>query len=134
MMGPSEPDDSILGRELRPRGPVQFSLSTRRLSDPDATLVTVSGELDLLTAPRLATRLDEVIRRDRGHLVVDLTATKFIDSLGVHTLLTVQRRLARDRRELTLICPEGPVRQSLQMSRPAGSPSIFSSLAEYEAR
>lgn len=133
-MSPSEPDDAILGRELRPRGPVQFSLSTRRLSDPEATLVTVSGELDLLTAPRLASRVDEVIRRNRGHVVIDLVATKFIDSLGVHTLLTVQRRLARDQRQLTVICPEGPVREALQMSRPAGGPTIVSSLAEYEAQ
>ena len=41
-------DHATLGRSLRPRGPIHLDLSTRQA--PEATVVTVTGELDVLTA------------------------------------------------------------------------------------
>jgi hypothetical protein len=45
-------DHATLGRSLRPRGPIHLDLSTRQASE--ATVITVTGELDVLTARRLA--------------------------------------------------------------------------------
>jgi anti-sigma B factor antagonist len=81
------------------------------------TVVAVSGELDVFTAPRLTTQLDEVVRRRRGDVVIDLRDTEFIDSLGLHTLLNVQRRLARHSRGLTVVCGEGAVRRAIELAR-----------------
>ena len=50
-------DHPTLGRSLRPRGPTQIALSTREV--PEATVVTVTGELDVLTARTLTPRLDD---------------------------------------------------------------------------
>jgi anti-sigma B factor antagonist len=121
--------DETIGGSLRPRGPVQLSLTTRH--DAHETVVTVAGELDVFTLPRLATTLDDVIRRRHGDVVMDLTHTDFIDSLGLHALLSVQRRLAERMRRLTVIC-DGPVRHSIELARLTEVLGVVSSFAEYE--
>ena len=125
-------EDATLGGLLRPRGPVQLDLGTRHV--PGAVVVTVTGELDILTAPRLSTRLDEVIRRESGDVVIDLTTAGFIDSLGLHMLLNVQRRLSHRSRSLTVVCGDGPVRYAIELARLDEALGLVPSVAEYELR
>ena len=125
-------DDATLGGSLRPPGPIQLGMTTREV--PGAIVVAVTGELDILTAPKLGTRLDEVIRRERGDVVIDLSAAGFIDSIGLHMLLKVQRRLSHRSRSLTVVCAEGPVRYAIELSRLAEALGLVSSLAEYDLR
>jgi anti-sigma B factor antagonist len=87
-----------------------------------------------MTAPRLATRLDDIVRRRDGDVVLDLTETEFIDSLGLHALLTVQRRLMRRSRTLTVVCGPGPARRAIELARLTDALNVVSSLAEYELR
>jgi anti-anti-sigma regulatory factor len=56
----------------------------------------------------------------------------FIDSLGLHTLLNVQRRLSRQSRSLAVICGEGPVRRAIELARLEDAFGVVSSLAEYK--
>jgi anti-anti-sigma factor len=52
----------------------------------------VSGELDILTVPRL----DRELRRAQaaaGSIVLDLRGLDFVDSSGAHFLLAAQRRI-----------------------------------------
>jgi anti-anti-sigma factor len=122
-------DDPTLGGSLRPRGPIQLALSTRYESR--ATVVGVSGELDILTVSKLTLRLDEVIRRRRGAVVIDLSEAEFIDSMGLHALLNIQRRLIRQARSLIVICPPGAVRNAIEMARLAEALGVVSSAEEY---
>jgi anti-sigma B factor antagonist len=122
--------DGTIGGSLRPRGPIQLVLSTRH--DAHETVVSVAGELDILTVPRLATTLDDIIRRHHGDVVMDLTRTGFIDSIDLHALLTVQRRLAERSRLLTVICGAGPVRHSIELARLTEPLGVVGSFAEYE--
>lgn len=109
-------DDAPLRRELRPSGPVRLSL--QEIRRPGVTIVEVSGELDLLTASRMAALLDEVVRtRRHDNVVVDLRATEFIDSAGLQTLLSAKRRLTRLGRDLVVVSDSGPVRRVLELSR-----------------
>jgi anti-sigma B factor antagonist len=123
-------NDPSLGGSLRPRGPIQLGISIRRTAG--ATVVTVTGELDVLTAPKLTTWLDGLIRRGRDDIVIDLSEAGFIDSLGLHTLLNVQRRLSRQSRSLAVVCREGPVRRAIELARLEDAFGVVSSLAEYE--
>jgi anti-anti-sigma factor len=95
-------------------------------------VVSVAGELDVLTIPRLATTLDDIVRRHHGDVVMDLIRTEFIDSLGLHALLTVQRRLAERSRRLTVIC-DGTVRHSIELARLTDALGVVGSFAEYES-
>ncbi len=104
-----------LREALRPRGPVQFGLRQRR--GKDGTVLAVYGELDLLTAPKLAARLDLVMRKGTGDLVLDLRSVRFIDSLGLSIILNAHRRLEHAGRCLRVRCGDGPVRRVIEMAR-----------------
>jgi anti-sigma B factor antagonist len=104
-----------LREALRPRGPVQFGLRERR--GANGTVLAVKGELDLLTAPKLAARLNGLMRKGTGDIVLDLRSALFIDSLGLSMILNAHRRLERRGRGLKVLCEDGPVRRVIEMAR-----------------
>lgn len=57
------------------------------------TVVDVTGEIDVYTAPTLREKLSALV--DAGHrdLVVDLTAVRFMDSTGLGLLVGILKRL-----------------------------------------
>jgi anti-sigma B factor antagonist len=58
-----------------------------------AAVVTVTGELDLLTARELMTAVDETLKwPDLTGVVVDLTAVSFLGSSGLGTLAELATR------------------------------------------
>lgn len=107
--------DPPLRRALRPPGPVQFGISEHKHSD--ATVLHVDGELDILTAPKLSAELDVIIRKYAGDVVIDLSDVLFIDSAGLHILLSAHRRLTRASRRMSVICGDGPVRRVIELAR-----------------
>jgi len=126
------PDQATLGGSLRPRGPSQLALTTRRMRE--ATVVTVTGELDLLTARKLTPQLDDIVRRRSGDAVIDLSQAEFVDSFGLTVLLSTQRRLARQGRTLTVVCGEGPVRRAIEFARLLEPLGVVPTLEEYWRR
>jgi anti-sigma B factor antagonist len=121
-------DDAPLRRELRPSGPVRLTLSESTYGE--ATVLGVRGEFDLLTAPRVAAQLEEVVRGRSGDVIVDLRETVFIDSAAVQILLNTQRRLAQRSRKLAVVAGSGPVRGVLELSRVEGTLGLVASLEE----
>jgi anti-sigma B factor antagonist len=121
-----------LSQSLRPRGPVELEVG--RYERPEATVVTVSGELDILTAPKFSASIDAVVRRRARDVVVDLSEARFVDSAGLQVLLSAQRRVTRRTRWLALICPAGPVRRVIELARLTETLGVVSSLSEYEAQ
>jgi anti-anti-sigma factor len=94
---------------------VQFEITEVR--QPGVVRLVISGELDILTTPRLATELDSLVRRSDADVVVDLRSTGFMDSSGLQILLGTQRRLARASRRLTVVCDDGAVRRVIELTR-----------------
>jgi len=58
-----------------------------------AAVVTVGGEIDLVTAPELGEVVGGVLERGPGVLVVDLRAVEFLSSSGLQVLAGAHRRL-----------------------------------------
>lgn len=79
------------------------------------TVIAVSGELDVLTAPQLHARLDEAI--DQGHrdVWVDLRPTEFIDSSGLSALVAANKRIRSLGGDLGLVCPAGNIRRLIEI-------------------
>jgi anti-sigma B factor antagonist len=107
--------DPPLRRSLRPRGPVRFRVTEHHKAG--AHVVRVHGELDILTASKLAAELDSVIRKNDGNVAIDLRHAVFIDSAGLHILMNAHRRLARASRRMWVVCGEGPVRRVIELAR-----------------
>jgi anti-sigma B factor antagonist len=57
------------------------------------TIVTVSGELDVFTSPRLRETLLDVVEGGALHLIVDLSGVEFLDSTGLGVLVGIHHRL-----------------------------------------
>ncbi|MGR6965245.1 STAS domain-containing protein [Geodermatophilus sp. URMC 61] len=67
--------------------------------------LSVRGELDLATAPRLAEAVESQLSQQPQSLVVDLTDTTFLDSSGARELARTARRAADESVALEVVCP-----------------------------
>ncbi|KPI08859.1 anti-anti-sigma regulatory factor, SpoIIAA [Actinobacteria bacterium OK074] len=69
-------------------------------------VLTVAGELDLVTSPELRRRVHAVVADGRHRLVLDLSDVRFCDSSGVGVLIATRRLLRSCRGRLRLILPD----------------------------
>ena len=69
---------------------------TEETFDPSGLVLTVSGELDIATAPALRKRLDAAIDAGKHRLVIDLSAVSFLDSIALATIVHAKQRLPED--------------------------------------
>jgi anti-sigma B factor antagonist len=72
---------------------IDFSVRTAELEE-NAFVVSVSGEVDLHTAPELQRALDGIVALGGTAAVIDLAEVSFIDSTTLAVLVRGQRRLA----------------------------------------
>lgn len=80
----------------------------------EVRLITVSGEIDLASAPAL----ERVLTKEPDRTVIaDLTDVGFIDSTGLRSLMTAQEAIAGTEGRLLLVFGEGPVERILQLTR-----------------
>jgi anti-sigma B factor antagonist len=71
--------------DLRP--PVEQLMTVRADDRDDVLILTVEGDVDGLTAPRLTSAVADAFRALAGRpLVLDLTKVKFLGSTGLRTL------------------------------------------------
>ncbi|GAA4663192.1 MULTISPECIES: STAS domain-containing protein [Amycolatopsis] len=66
--------------------PGSLSLSTRR-ADPGVVVLSVAGDLDMLTSPQLADSLRELLDQHPRTVVVDLSKVDFLGSAGLAALV-----------------------------------------------
>lgn len=116
-------------------GSTGFAIS---LSEPHAgastdggttSVVSVEGELDLATSPRLKWALLDALDAGHTRLVVDLSLVSFIDSTALGVLVAVNRRLEGDR-PLAIVCERPNVLQVFEFAGVDGAFAIFPTLAE----
>jgi anti-anti-sigma factor len=77
-----------------------------RREDDDVFTVAVSGELDISNVEALRDAAMTIPNSALG-LVVDLSATEFIDSATVGLLFELQQSLPRRGQALRVVCPPG---------------------------
>ena len=79
---------------------------TRR-DEGEAVVLQVSGALDTITAPSLATHLDVVLTSGPAVLVVDLTGVDFLSSAGINLLVETHQLTTRTTTMLR-VAADGP--------------------------
>jgi anti-sigma B factor antagonist len=94
---------------------VELKVSTR--FHDDHTIVTISGEIDLYTAPRLHSELAAVLADGMPtRIVIDMSGVEFCDSTGMNVLLSLLRRVRERDGELEIASPKPAVRKILQVT------------------
>ncbi len=81
----------------------EFRVEVREMDG--ATVIMISGELDLATAPALEEELDRAAQSDR-HLILDLRELDFMDSTGLSVLVRAHQAAEESGRPLSLV--KGP--------------------------
>jgi anti-sigma B factor antagonist len=105
---------------------VELNVSSR--FHDDHTIVTISGEIDLYTAPRLHSELVGLLDDDMpARVVIDMSGVEFCDSTGMNVLLSCLRRARERGGELEIAAPKPAVRKILQVT---GLDSVFTVVAD----
>jgi anti-sigma B factor antagonist len=95
-------------------------------------VLELSGDFDLDTVPEI----DRFLRRRLGplyhreHLVIDLSATTFVDSSFVAFVVRLLKDLRAGRKELILVSPAGQVRRVLALVGLPNLVPVFESVQE----
>ena len=71
-----------------------------------AVVARLSGEIDMTNAGYVGDELRASVPNDAAALVIDLSATRYIDSAAIGLLFELARRLGRRRQALRLVVPE----------------------------
>ncbi|MGW1764194.1 STAS domain-containing protein [Streptomyces sp. NPDC002073] len=99
--------------------PIRLNLDVR--VQPDVTVVTLAGELDMTTCPYVTRATDTLALKGRT-LALDLSAVTHMDSSGLNMLLTLRNR-ARAEHGVLHLC--GVPRQALRVLDLTGTRSLF---------
>src|SRR3982751_1439427 len=94
---------------------IEFEITDRKVDD-DTHVVAVTGEIDLFTAPEFKQRMSELICAGRSRLIVDLSATTFIDSSSLGVLIGAHRRLKLRGGALTIVCDNEAITKTFRIT------------------
>ena len=84
---------------------MNFDIKTEQLSG-DAYVISLTGEVDLYTAPEFKQQLLEVIGQGGKQVIVDFSDTTFIDSTTLGVLVGGVKRLRTNDGQLSLVCSD----------------------------
>src|SRR6476660_4631105 len=102
---------------------MNFDISTEQLSS-DAYVISLTGEVDLCTAPEFKQQLLEVIGQGGKEVVVDFSGTTFIDSTTLGVLVGGVKRLRTNDGPLSLICNDRNITKIFEIT---GLDKVFTS-------
>ena len=85
--------------------------------DGERAVLTLRGELDIATVPRLQDAVDAALAQGAAELVVDLRPLGFLDSSGLRQFIVLADRAREESFRLVLVRPEKAVLQVFQITR-----------------
>ena len=104
-----------------------FQITDRRQGG-DTQIVAVAGEIDLFTAPEFKQRVSAPIDAGRSNVIVDLTATTFIDSSSLGVLIGAHRRLKLRGGSLVVVCDNDAIVKTFRITGLDGVFTLVKSL------
>ena len=105
-----------------------FEIGKREL-DARTSIVSVAGELDLVSAPQLKWMLVDAFEEGASQVVLDLSQTTFMDSTALGVLVGVERNL-EDGERFAIVCAQAVVLRIFEISGMDGAFSIFATLED----
>ncbi|MCW2868203.1 MAG: anti-anti-sigma factor [Marmoricola sp.] len=99
---------------------MDLSLETREVGS--RTIVSVGGEIDVYTAPKLRDQITELVSDDRHDLLIDLEGVDFLDSTGLGVLVGGLKKVRAQDGSMELICSQDRL---LKIFRITGLAKVF---------
>ena len=99
---------------------MDLALATRE--EGDRTVVQVTGEVDVYTAPKLREQLVSLVDAGRYDIVVDMDGVEFLDSTGLGVLVGGLKRVRTHDGSLRLVCSQERI---LKIFRITGLTKVF---------
>jgi len=94
-------------------------------------VAAIPVDVDVANAALVGEQLAGAVTHDAPCLVLDLTATRYLDSAGIDMLLKLAERLRNRRQALRLVVPEGsPLRRLLAVMGVDASLPVYASVTE----
>ena len=110
-ISPAEQEPVYGAREVLPGPPsVHREVAGRR------TVLHVGGEVDLASVELVRSEIGAALESSPAELWIDLCATAFIDSSGLHVIVEAAHESRRRGLRLAIICPPGPVRRVFELT------------------
>jgi anti-sigma B factor antagonist len=94
---------------------MEFAIEDRKVG-ADTHVVSVSGEIDLFTAPDFKQHVAAPIDAGVSHVIVDLSQTTFIDSSSLGVLIGAHRRLKLRGGSLTIVCDNEAITKTFRIT------------------
>jgi anti-sigma B factor antagonist len=108
------------------RAVIDFGLVDEAVDDT-THVVSLRGEIDAMTAPRLGSRLFGLADEGKRGVVVDLSEVTFMDSTGIGVLLNALRHFTTRQAQMVLVCPTARVLRPFEVTGLVGHLTIFDS-------
>jgi anti-sigma B factor antagonist len=95
---------------------------------PDCTVLTVTGEVDVYSAPLLRQKLLDLAMAGPPRVVVNLEPVGFLDSTGLGVLVAGLNRFRRQGGDLELICSQARILRLFEITGLTRVLTIYPSL------
>lgn len=99
-----------------------MELDIRSQQDGAVCSLTLDGEVDVYTAPRLKEELVALIQGGCSHVIIDMESVGFIDSSGLGVLVSALRRVREKDGSVRIVCTRDSV---LKIFRITGLDKVF---------
>ncbi len=99
---------------------MDLTLETRDVEG--RTIVSVGGEIDVYTAPKLRDKITELVAAGTFDIVIDMEAVEFLDSTGLGVLVGGLKKVRAHDGSLHLICNQDRL---LKIFRITGLAKVF---------
>jgi anti-sigma B factor antagonist len=96
----------------------------------DRSVVTLRGEIDVYTAPRLRQALIDLVEGGATQIVVDMSAVDFLDSTGLGVLVGGLKRVKSNDGELRLVVSQDRIMKIFDITGLAKVFPIFATTGE----
>lgn len=85
-------------------------------------IITLEGEVDVYTAPKLKSRLIDLVDEGKYSIIVDLQRVEFMDSSGLGVLVGGLKRVKSHQGSIVLVCTQENI---LKIFRITGLVKVF---------
>ncbi len=80
-------------------------------------VVTLQGEIDLYSSPRIRERLLGLLKERPSRLIVDLSAVPYMDSSGIATFVEALQQVRKQQGALRLVGLQANIREVFRFAR-----------------